>query len=178
MLTKLFKREKPSFALQPSEDKVSVLFVCMANICRSPTSQGVFAKLIEANDLTDEIEIDSAGTISQYAGKPPDHRAQAAAEERGYDLSAFRSRLVESGDCEGFDYIIVMDETNLLDVRSVCPKSCWHRIHMFMDFVPGHAGQDVPDPFSGDSEDFDRVLDLAEQASEGLLAHIRKTHSI
>ncbi len=181
MLKKLFKRDKKTpepVALQPSEDKVSVLFVCMANICRSPTAQGVFTRLVEEAGLNDEIEIDSAGTISQYAGKPPDRRAQAAASERGYDLSTFRSRLVSKNDCSGFDYIIVMDETNLLDVRSICPKSCWRKIHLFMDFAPGQAGQDVPDPFAGDADDFDLVLDLAERGAAGLLAHIRENYEL
>ena len=180
MFAKLFKREKQpaGTALQPSGDKVSVLFVCMANICRSPTSEGVFTQMVATSDLADKIEIDSAGTISQYAGKPPDYRAQNAADERGYDLSMFRSRPVEKNDCSGFDHIIVMDETNLLDVRSVCPKACWHKIQRFMNFVPGKAGQDVPDPFTGDTDDFDLVLDLAEQAAAGLLAHIRQVNGI
>jgi len=180
LLKKLFKRHKEETveALEPSPDKISVLFVCMANICRSPTAQGVFSRLVEEQGLSDKIEIDSAGTITQYAGKPPDQRAQAAAEERGYDLSAFRARLVRKADCSGFDHIIVMDDTNLLDVRSICPRDCWPKIHLFMDYVPGKAGQDVPDPFSGDEEDFDLVLDLSEQAAAGLLAHIRKQHGI
>lgn len=180
MFAKLFKREKETAvsALKPSEDKISVLFVCMANICRSPTSEGVFTQLVESNNLSDQIEIDSAGTISQYAGKPPDYRAQNAADERGYDLSMFRSRQVQKTDCTGFDHIIVMDDSNLLDVRSVCPKSCWPKIQLFMDYVPGKAGHDVPDPFTGESDDFDLVLDMAEQAAAGLLAHIRQVNEI
>jgi protein-tyrosine phosphatase len=158
---------------------VSILFVCMGNICRSPTAQGVFARLVEEAGLTDQIGIDSAGTLSYHVGKPPDSRAQNAAKERGYDLSDFRARLVETKDCERFDYILVMDETNMLDVRSVVPKSCWHKLHLFLDFdSTGRKGREVPDPYSGGANDFERVLDLVERAAAGLLEQVRKTHDL
>ncbi|HFD86692.1 MAG TPA: low molecular weight phosphotyrosine protein phosphatase [Gammaproteobacteria bacterium] len=159
--------------------KVSILFVCMGNICRSPTAQGVFTHLVKEQGLRDVIGIDSAGTVSYHVGRAPDSRAQKAAEGRGYDLSEFRARLVSAKDCELFDYILVMDETNLLDVRSVVPKSCWNKIHMFMDFdTSGRKGREVPDPYSGGANDFERVLDLVEKAASGLLEHIKVAHSL
>lgn len=158
---------------------VSVLFVCMGNICRSPTAQGVFSRLVEEAGLDDKIGIDSAGTLSYHVGKPPDSRAQTAANERGYDLSNYRARLVEASDCERFDYILVMDETNMLDVRSVVPKSCWSKLHLLLDFDPaGRKGREVPDPYSGGANDFERVLDLVERAAAGLLDHMRKAHDL
>ena len=183
----LFRRSKKKQAEMPKQDpaelvegkKVSILFVCMGNICRSPTAQGVFSRLVEEAGLSDVIGIDSAGTVSFHVGSPPDARAQRAASERGYDLSDYRARLVEGRDCELFDYILVMDETNLLDVRGVVPQSCWHKIHMFLDFDPsGRKGREVPDPYSGGANDFERVLDLVERAAAGLLEHVRTTHNL
>lgn len=159
--------------------KVSILFVCMGNICRSPTAQGVFARLVKEAGFEEAIGIDSAGTISYHVGRPPDARAQEAAEARGYDLSEFRARLVEPKDCERFDYILVMDETNMLDVRSMLPKSCWDKLHMFLDFdTSGRKGREVPDPYSGGADDFQRVLDLVERAAAGLLSHVRNAHNL
>ncbi len=159
------------------KEKIRVLFVCMGNICRSPTAQGVFAKQVAQSGLGEVIEIDSAGTHAYHVGKAPDPRAQRAAKRRGYDLSRLRARKVQGEDCRAFDYIIVMDEMNLLDVRSNCPKDCWDRIRLFMDFSP-QGGGEVPDPYGGESADFERVLDLVEQAARGLLAHIRSTHGV
>jgi protein-tyrosine phosphatase len=173
----------PEATTDPSElvkgKAVSVLFVCMGNICRSPTAQGVFSRLVEEAGLSDKIGIDSAGTLAYHVGKPPDPRAQNAANERGYDLSDFRARQVGGADCTLFDYILVMDETNMLDVSSVVPKSCWQKLHLFLDFDPaGRKGREVPDPYSGGANDFKRVLDLVEKAATGLLDHIRKTHDL
>ncbi len=183
----LFRRSKSKKNLDTPIDPatlvegktVSVLFVCMGNICRSPTAQGVFSRLVNEAGLEDKIGIDSAGTISYHVGRPPDSRAQTAAKERGYDLSEYRARLVEAIDCERFDYILVMDETNMLDVRSVVPKSCWGKLRLFLDFDPaGRKGREVPDPYSGGANDFERVLDLVEKAAAGLLDHMRKTHNL
>ena len=178
------KKKQPEVEQQdPAElvegKKVSILFVCMGNICRSPTAQGVFSRLVEEAGLSDVIGIDSAGTVSFHVGRPPDARAQRAASERGYNLSEYRARLVNARDCELFDYILVMDETNMLDVRSMIPQSCWNKLHMFLDFDPsGRKGREVPDPYSGGSDDFERVLNLVERAAVGLLEHIRKAHGL
>jgi protein-tyrosine phosphatase len=181
----LFRRAKkkaeppPDPAELVAGRKVSVLFVCMGNICRSPTAQGVFMHLVREQGLEELIGIDSAGTVSYHVGRSPDSRAQKAAGSRGYDLSEFRARLVSPTDCELFDYIVVMDETNMLDVRSVVPKSCWEKIHLFMDFdQSGRKGREVPDPYSGGANDFERVLDLVEKAASGLLNHIKTAHSL
>jgi len=177
VLQKFLKKKTKEPVEMPRKD-VSVLFVCMGNICRSPTAQGVFTQQIQAAGLEDKIAIDSAGTVPYHVGKAPDSRAQSAASERGYDLSSFRARLVTRADGEIYDYLIVMDETNLLDVRSVLNKKDWPKLHMFMDFMSGISGQEVPDPYSGGKDDFTHVLDLVEEASQGLLTHIRETHSL
>ncbi len=175
MLQKFLKKNVKKAVESPPKE-VSVLFVCMGNICRSPTAQGVFTQLVEVAGLTDKIAIDSAGTVPYHVGKAPDSRAQSAATERGYDLSDYRARLVTRADGENFDYIIVMDETNLLDVRSVLAKKDWPKLHMFLDFIPGPPGREVPDPYSGGQEGFTHVLDLVEEASRGLLQHIQEEH--
>ncbi len=177
MLEKFLKKNTKKPAEVPLKD-VSVLFVCMGNICRSPTAQGVFTQLVEAAGLTDKIAIDSAGTVPYHVGKAPDSRAQSAATERGYDLSDYRARLVTRADGENYDYVIVMDETNLLDVRSVLSKKDWQNLYMFLDFIPGLPGREVPDPYSGGKEGFTHVLDLVEEASQGLLQHIQEKHRL
>jgi protein-tyrosine phosphatase len=177
VLGKFLKKNKEKQVEVPRKD-VSVLFVCMGNICRSPTAQGVFTQQVQAAGLEDAIAIDSAGTVPYHVGKAPDSRAQDAANQRGYDLSDLRARLVTRADGENFDYVLVMDETNLLDVRSVLAKSDWGKLHMFLDFLPGPAGREVPDPYSGDKKNFTLVLDLVEEASAGLLKHIREAHTL
>lgn len=158
---------------------VRVLFVCMGNICRSPTAEAVFARRVKQSGLAHAIEIDSAGTHAYHVNEPPDPRAREAAARRGYDLSGLRARRIIAEDCQRFDYVVVMDEMNLLDVRGKCPRSLWPRVHLFLDFVPGGAkGLEVPDPYSGGRSDFERVLDLVEPAADGLLAHIRANHGL
>jgi len=178
VLERFLKKNTKKHAEVPFKE-VSVLFVCMGNICRSPTAQGVFTQQVEAAGLTDKIAIDSAGTVPYHVGKAPDSRAQSAATERGYDLSDYRARLVTRADGENFDYLVVMDETNLLDVRSVLNKKDWQNLHMFLDFLPGsRPGREVPDPYSGGEEGFTLVLDLVEEASQGLLKHIQENHAL
>ncbi len=180
-LFKSRKKKKPTAGYTPDLDgcQVKVLFVCMGNICRSPTAQGVFQRLIDEAGLTQSICLDSAGTISYHVGRPPDERAQQAASERGYDLSAYRARQVSSVDAARFDYIVVMDETNLLDVRSQFPKESWSKVQLLMDYAPGgRKGQEVPDPYAGGADDFERVLDLVEKAAQGLLERIRQAHQL
>jgi len=179
VLQKFLKKNTKKRSVERPRKEVSVLFVCMGNICRSPTAQGVFTRRVEEAGLTDKIEVDSAGTVPYHVGKAPDSRAQSAAAERGYDLSDYRARLVTRADGESHDYIVVMDETNLLDVRSVLTKKNWQNLHMFLDFLPGGPpGREVPDPYSGGKDGFTLVLDLVEQASQGLLKHIREKHQL
>ena len=154
---------------QNKPSKKSVLFICTGNICRSPTAEGVFRTLVEREGLADRIQIDSAGTHGYHAGNPPDKRAQAAAQGRGYDLSSQRARQITPEDCERFDYVLVMDEANYQIVKPECLKA-----QKFLSFAPDVAEEDVPDPYYGGDKGFEEVLDMVEAASEGLLAHIRQ----
>ena len=152
---------------------VKVLFVCMGNICRSPTAEGVFRHMVEQSDAEDEISIDSAGTHAYHVGNPPDGRAQDAALKRDIDLSNQRARRVSRDDFEEFDYVIAMDESNRSDLLSICPDGYEDRIHLFLDFS-GADESEVPDPYYGQGRGFEIVLNLVEDASDGLLIHIRK----
>ena len=150
----------------------SVLFVCMGNICRSPTAEGVFRKFVEDSGLSESIHIESAGTHAYHTGEPPDRRAQAAANSRGYELDAIRARRVAEKDYEEFDYIIAMDEGNLMILRERATPESTSNLHLFLEFSDGRENE-VPDPYYGGAAGFERVLDLVEEASLGLLRHIR-----
>ena len=149
-----------------------VLFVCMGNICRSPTAEGVFKRLVNDAGLDAEIESDSAGTHDYHIGDPPDARSQAAAGRRGYDLSALRARQVAHDDFASFDYVLAMDETNLTALLSLCPAHYRERVKLFLEFVPEAGHREVPDPYYGGAQGFEEVLDLVELAAQGLLDHI------
>lgn len=149
--------------------KTRVLFVCMGNICRSPSAQGVFSHLLEKRGLTDHFEVDSAGTISYHAGSPPDQRAQAAARGRGIDLSALRARQVKSEDFEFFDYILAMDEENLSDLLSRSPVFHQEKISLIMEHSGWNGGREVPDPYYGGESGFEQVLDMLEAACNGFI---------
>lgn len=151
-----------------------VLFICLGNICRSPTAEGVLRALAarEAPDLP--IEVDSAGTAGYHVGEPPDPRMREAAARRGYDLSALRARVVESGDFERFDLILAMDEDNLRVLRRRAPVHTHERLRLFLEFDPQAQSSEVPDPYYGGAKGFEEVLDLVESAARGLLAHLRK----
>ena len=155
---------------------VKVLFVCLGNICRSPTAEGVFRLLIEREGLGDRIIVDSAGTGDWHVGSPPDRRAQAAACHRGIDLSGLRARQAKSGDFQRFDYVLAMDAENHSKLAGFCPPGEEHRLHMFLDFAPELGRSNVPDPYYGGDGGFDAVLDMIEAASVGLLADIRDKH--
>lgn len=153
----------------------SVLFVCLGNICRSPTAHGVFRELVARRGLSEQIEIDSAGTAAYHVGNPPDQRSAACALQRGYDLSDLRARQAVRRDFLRFDYILAMDAQNLSDLRGICPGDYQGHLGLFLDFA-NLADADVPDPYYGGPEGFDHVLDLVESASEGLLNHILLQH--
>ncbi len=152
---------------------VSVLFVCMGNICRSPTAEGVFRHKVTAAGLEDRIQVDSAGTIAYHIGHPPDPRAQNAALKRGIDLSSQQARKVSSGDFEVFDYVIAMDSDNHDELQAICPPGYEDRLHMFLKFATNSNETDVPDPYYGGGRGFETVLDLVEEAADGLLKHIK-----
>ncbi len=157
-----------------SRERVRVLFVCMGNICRSPMAEGVFKHYVAQAGLQDLIASDSAGTHDYHIGEPPDPRALRASERRGYDLSALRGRQVSRGDFGEFDYLLAMDETNLRALERLCPSQHAHKLKLFMEFSPGPALREVPDPYYGGEQGFERVLDLVEQAAQGLLDHLRR----
>jgi len=157
-----------------SEMRVRVLFVCMGNICRSPTAQGVFRKLSETQGLQAVVETDSAGTHAYHAGEPPDRRARKTALRRGIDLSDLRARLVEPEDFRRFEYVLAMDQGNFHDLSRICPPGAEHKLRLFMDFAPHLRIREVPDPYYGTAGGFERVFDLVEAASVGLLADIRR----
>ncbi len=153
--------------------QVRVLFVCTGNICRSPTAEGVFKHFVEQAGLAGRVMSDSAGTHDYHVGDPPDTRAQKAAAHRGYDLSKLRGRQVRRLDFNEFDYVLAMDEANLRLLERLCPQQHAHKLKLFMEFSADLAVREVPDPYYGGAEGFERVLDLVEQASRGLLAHLR-----
>ncbi len=152
---------------------IKVLFVCLGNICRSPSAEGVFRKLVEEQGLDETIEIDSAGTHAYHVGSPPDSRAQEAARRRGIDMSSQLGRRVDGGDFYTFDYILAMDESNEYHLREMAPPEEIHRVRRFLEFAPGRSEREVPDPYYGGHAGFENVLDLIEDASEGLLADIK-----
>ncbi|MEM7431771.1 MAG: low molecular weight protein-tyrosine-phosphatase, partial [Pseudomonadota bacterium] len=145
----------------------------MGNICRSPTAEGVFRKIVADAGLSDVIETDSAGTHAYHVGEPPDRRAQAAAEKRGYSLSDLRARRVADDDCETFDYVIAMDDDNHYNLRSKADEQYHDRIQLFLDYSKG-SETEVPDPYYGGTAGFELVLDMIEDASKGLLAKIQR----
>jgi protein-tyrosine phosphatase len=151
-----------------------VLFVCLGNICRSPTADGIFRELVKRKKLDQKITVDSAGTGDWHIGKAPDARTIAAARKRGYDLSVLRARQVSSVDFDEFDYVLAMDDNNLRDLHRLKPVSFAGHLGLFLDFGSHQSHREVPDPYYGGSDGFELVLDLVEEAAEGLLTHIRQ----
>lgn len=155
---------------------VSVLFVCLGNICRSPTADGVLRQRIAEAGWADVVRVDSAGTGDWHLGKGPDPRSTAAARERGYDLSSLRARQVSAEDFAAFDYVLAMDRSNLDALRAMCPAQYTGHLSLFLDFHPRRGAdgipEEVPDPYYGDEQGFPQVLDLVEAACDGLLAHL------
>ena len=154
------------------EPKISILFVCMGNICRSPTAEGVFRHHVVAAGLDGHIEIDSAGTHAYHVGEPPDRRARAAAERRGISLDGIRARRVQPDDFEHFHYIIAMDHDNLAILEEQAEDGHRDKLRLFLEFSSGRE-REVPDPYYGGVTGFERVLDLVEDASRGLLEELR-----
>jgi protein-tyrosine phosphatase len=150
----------------------------MGNICRSPTAQGVFASQVAETNLSDVILIDSAGTHAYHVGEPPDKRASAAAQRRGIDLGGQKARRVLEADFEEFDYVLAMDRSNYEDLASLCLPEHRSKLYLFLDFAPELGARDVPDPYYGGVTGFERVLDLIETASRGLLSTLRQQHGI
>ena len=156
--------------------KIKVLFVCMGNICRSPTAEAVFRDYVERAGLSNAIQIDSAGTHDYHIGEAPDTRTQHAARQRGYDLSLLRGRQVEVADFSDFDYLLAMDEGNLAILQRLRPQEATSYLGLFLEFARHHRECEVPDPYYGGADGFERVLDMVEDAAEGFLQHLGKRH--
>lgn len=154
--------------------KIKVLFVCMGNICRSPTADAVFRHLVKAAGVDHLIHVDSAGTHAYHIGNPPDHRAQNTALQRGYKMHDLRARAVQPNDFEEFDYILAMDKENLSLLQQRSPQQHLSKIQLFMQYsTQVNPDVEVPDPYFGGNQGFELVLDMVEEASQGLLAHLR-----
>jgi protein-tyrosine phosphatase len=151
-----------------NKEKTSVLFVCMGNICRSPTAEGVFRHHVNERGLGDRIVADSAGTHAYHVGEPPDRRAIAAAERRGISLAEISARRVSDSDFEEFDHIIAMDEGNLQHLLDQAPEEHRPKVQLFLSFASVDETE-VPDPYYGGTAGFERALDLIDEASRGLL---------
>ena len=151
----------------------AVLFVCTGNICRSPTAEGVFRRLVRDAGLESAIRADSAGTHDYHVGEPPDERARRQAERRGYDLSRLRARKFAPRDFAEFDFILAMDRGHLRILERLCPPESRHKLRLFMEFAPERDTDEVPDPYYGSREEFERALDLIEAAANGLLRYLR-----
>lgn len=157
-----------------NKEKVSVLFVCMGNICRSPTAEGVFRKLVVDAGLDELIHTESAGTHAYHRGEPPDRRATEAASRRGISLQGISARRVTEDDFEQFNYILAMDEDNVAALQEFSDEAFHNKVRLFLEFSEPTAEIEVPDPYYGGSAGFERVLDLVEEASHALLEAVRK----
>lgn len=150
-----------------------VLFVCMGNICRSPTAHGVFRDMVRQAGLEAQVLVDSAGTHNYHPGEPPDPRSQRHARRRGYDLSELRARALVAADFEQADLILVMDEDNLGISMRRCPQAHRAKLRKLASYCRRHQSAQVPDPYYGSHDGFEHVLDLVEDACESLLAQVR-----
>jgi protein-tyrosine phosphatase len=158
--------------------KIKVLFVCMGNICRSPTAEGVFTKLVHEKKLARYFSIDSAGTHAYHIDDAPDLRSQKAALDRGVDISHLRGRKVVFGDFEDFDFVLAMDDKNYATLIKACPPHYQHKIQYFLSFAPQLKTREVPDPYYGGGQGFEQVLDMVEAASQGFLQHLHYARQI
>ena len=155
---------------------VKVLFVCMGNVCRSPTAEGVFRSVVEQEGLSHLIDIDSAGTHAYHIGEPPDPRSTSTALQRGVDLSTQRARRAIAGDFDVFDFVLAMDLDNYANLSNICPPNQTDKLQLFLEYAQNLPETEVPDPYYGGAKGFDHVLDLIEAASKGLLAEIKQRH--
>jgi protein-tyrosine phosphatase len=157
--------------------QIQVLFVCMGNICRSPTAHGVFQALVDKHDLGAAIQVESAGTHSYHVGNPPDARSQATARQRGIDLSGLTAQRFVSADFTEFDYLLGMDNSNIADMHAIKPADASARLQLMLEYSQKFAETEVPDPYFGD-DGFELVFDMIDDASRGLLQHIRIEHQV
>lgn len=154
--------------------KYAILMCCMGNICRSPTAEDVLRAKLEAAGLADLVELDSAGTHDYHVGRAPDARSQRHALRRGYDLSALRARQVVVADFSRFDLVLAMDQANLSALRALHADAGADRLRLLMSFATQHNAEEVPDPYYGEGDGFERVLDYIEDACDGVIEMLRK----
>lgn len=154
--------------------KFAVLFVCMGNICRSPTAEAVFRHAVERSGLTDQVDVDSAGTDAYHVGQAPDGRAQRAALKRGYDLSGIRARKISARDFERFDLILAVDKPVLASLSRQCPSNYADRLALLMAYAQPSSSQEIGDPYYGGPQGFEIVLDQIEAATDGLIASLKQ----
>lgn len=155
--------------------QAKILFVCLGNICRSPTAEGVFRHMVAASPLAGKLTIDSAGTSANHIGQAPDPRSIAHAAKRGVDLAPLRARQIQASDFERFDLVLAMDDANLKRLQALCPPR-WHsKLALLMDFGGEENEYEVPDPYYDGPEEFELVLDLVEAGCAGLLEHVMET---
>ncbi len=155
---------------------VRILFVCLGNICRSPTAEGVFRNMIAGTPLENTVEIESAATHDYQVGAAPDARSIDHAARRGVDLTPIRSRQIETSDFRRYDFVLAMDESNLAHLRAMSPDRYASKIELFLNYasnkVQDQTRLEVPDPYMGNAQDFERVLDLVEDGCAGLVQHL------
>ncbi len=161
----------------PQSPRVRVLFVCLGNICRSPSAEGLFRSLVRGAGLEGVIECDSCGSLSFQVGKPPDPRAQREAREHGVELGDLRARLLQAGDFECFDYLVAMDRQNLADLEETCPPDARHKLSLLLSHAEGQRATEVPDPFDG-LVSFAAVWQWLEAGCGGLLERVRREHQL
>ncbi len=162
------------FAEGLATGRFGIIFVCLGNICRSPTAEAVFRTLAAREAPEIHVLVESAGTAEYHVGSAPDARAQAAARRRGYEMAGFRARTIERGDFERFDLILAMDRSNWSALRRLAPRTAHERVRLFLEFAADAGVLEVPDPYYGGSNGFEEVLDLIEAASRGLLQHLKE----
>ncbi len=155
---------------------IKVLFVCLGNICRSPSAEAVFRALVTAEGMSEHIEVDSAGTHPYHLGEPPDTRASSAAARRGLDLAGLRARQATLQDFHSFDYILCMDRQNQSHLQQLAPPDLAEKVRLLMEFANEAIDLEVPDPYYGGTKGFEQVLDMLEEAAQGLLRQIRTDH--
>ncbi|WP_066738833.1 low molecular weight protein-tyrosine-phosphatase [Cupriavidus sp. D384] len=154
--------------------KYAILMCCMGNICRSPTAEGVLRAKLQAAGLADRVELDSAGTHDYHVGRAPDARSQRHALQRGYDLSALRARQVGVADFDRFDLVLAMDLDNMAALRRLHPRVSPDKLRLLMSFAVRHRVEEVPDPYYGEGDGFERVLDYIEDACDGVIEMLRR----